>query len=197
MLFLGVTGSLAMGKSTVTAMFAEFGAATHGADAAVHRLYAAAAAAAPIGAAFPGTVRNGVVDRAALGAIVARDPAALARLEAIVHPLVRDAENAFRARAAGSGRRLAVLDIPLLLETGAERRVDVVLVVSCRPEIQAARIAHRGMDRARAAALIARQMSDTEKRTRAHFVVDTSGSLDVTRRQVSDVMRALAGRTAG
>ena len=196
MLILGVTGSLAMGKSTVTAMFAEFGAATHSADAAVHRLYAGAAVPA-IGAAFPGSVKDGAVDRAALGAIVAKDPAALARLEAIVHPLVRDAENAFRAKAAASGRRLAVLDIPLLLETGAERRVDAVVVVSCRPEIQAARIAHRGMDTARAAALIARQMGDADKRARAHFIVDTSGSLEVTRREVRDVMRALAGRLAG
>ena len=196
MLILGVTGSLAMGKSTVTAMFAAAGAATYGADAAVHRLYSGAAAG-PISTAFPGTVKDGVVDRGALGARVAGDAAALAKLEAIVHPLVRASENEFRAAAAQSGRRVAVLDIPLLFETGGERRVDVVVVVSCRPEIQAARIAHRGMDAGRAAALIARQMSDADKRTRAHFIVDTSGSLDVTRREVADIVRALASRIAG
>jgi dephospho-CoA kinase len=201
MLVLAVTGSLAMGKSTVTAMFAEAGAATYSADAAVHRLYSGAAAA-PIAAAFPGTVKDGTVDRGALGARVAGDPAALARLEAIVHPLVRASEDEFRARAAASGRRVAVLDIPLLFETGGERRADAVVVVSCTPEIQAERIAHRareagGMDKARAAALIARQMSDADKRARAHFVVDTSGSLEVTRRAVADILRALAGRIAG
>jgi dephospho-CoA kinase len=193
MLFLGITGSLAMGKSTVTAMFAEAGAATHSADAAVHALYRGTAAAA-IAAAFPGTVAGGAVDRAALGARVAKDPAALARLEAIVHPLVRDAEDEFRARAAASGSRLAVLDIPLLFETGAERRVDAVVVVTTTAAIQRARIAHRGMDAARADALMARQMNDADKRARAHFVIDTSGELDVTRLQVRDVMRALAGR---
>jgi dephospho-CoA kinase len=201
MLVLGVTGSLAMGKSTVTAMFAEAGAATYSADAAVHRLYAGPAAG-PIGAAFPGTVRDGVVDRGALGKRVAGDAPALAKLEAIVHPLVRASENEFRAKAAASGRRIAVLDIPLLFETGGERRVDAVVVVSCSPEIQAARIAHRareggGMDKERAAALIARQMSDAGKRARAHFVVDTSGSLEVTRREVADILRALAGKIGG
>ncbi len=196
MLIVGVTGSLAMGKSTVTAMFAEAGAATYSADAAVHRLYAGAAAA-PIAVAFPGSVKDGVVDRGALGARVAGDPAALARLEAIVHPLVRASENEFRAAAAASGRRVAVLDIPLLFETGGERRVDVSVVVNCRPDIQAARIAHRGMDAGRAAALIARQMGDADKRARAHFIVDTSGNLDVTRREVADIVRALAGRIAG
>ncbi|HVZ13491.1 MAG TPA: dephospho-CoA kinase [Bauldia sp.] len=201
MLVLAVTGSLAMGKSTVTAMFAEAGAATYGADAAVHRLYSGAAAG-PIATAFPGIVKDGIVDRAALGARVADDPAALARLETIVHPLVRNAEDEFRAKAAASGRRLAVLDIPLLFETGAERRVDAVVVVSCSPEIQRGRIAHRareagGMKEERAAALIARQMSDADKRARAHFIVDTSRSLDVTRRGVGDILRALAGRIAG
>jgi dephospho-CoA kinase len=196
MLVLGVTGSLAMGKSTVAAMFAEFGAAVWNADAAVHALYSGAAAA-PIGAAFPGTVRDGQVDRAALGARVANDPAALAKLEAIVHPLVHAGEDAFRARAAAAGRRIVVLDIPLLFETGGERRCDVTVVVSASAEIQEKRIADRGMDSARAAALIARQMSDADKRLRAHFIVDTSGELDATRRQVAGIVWALAGRAAG
>jgi dephospho-CoA kinase len=166
------------------------------ADAAVHALYAGAAVD-PIRAAFPGSVRDGKVDRAALGASVAGDPAALAKLEAIVHPLVRAGEDAFRARAAAAGRRVAVLDIPLLFETGGERRVDVAVVVSARPEIQAQRIAGRGMDAARAAALMARQMSDADKRRRAHFIIDTSDDLESSRRQVRDILRALAGRAAG
>jgi dephospho-CoA kinase len=196
MLVLGVTGSLAMGKSTVAAMFAELGAAVWNADAAVHALYAGAAVE-PIGAAFPGAVRDGKVDRVALGARVAGDPAALAKLEAIVHPLVHAMEDEFRARAAASGRRVIVLDIPLLLETGGERRCDVVIVVSASAAIQQQRIAQRDMDLARAAALIARQMSDADKRLRAHFIVDTSGALEATHIQVRDVMRALAGRAAG
>ncbi|HVY19132.1 MAG TPA: dephospho-CoA kinase [Bauldia sp.] len=196
MLVLGVTGSLAMGKSTVAGMFAEFGAAVWNADAAVHALYAGAAAG-PIGGAFPGVVHDGKVDRAALGARVANDPAALARLEAIVHPLVRAGEDEFRAKMAAAGRRVLALDIPLLLETGGERRVDLVVVATTTPEIQRERIAKRGMDQARAAALMARQMSDAEKRTRAHFIIDTSGEMSATRRQVGDVMRALAGRAAG
>jgi dephospho-CoA kinase len=192
MLVLGVTGSLAMGKSTVAAMFAEFGGAVWNADAAVHALYAGAAVA-PVGAAFPGVVRDGAIDRTALGAKVAGDAAALAKLESIVHPLVRAAEDAFRARAAAAGRRVIVIDVPLLLETGGERRVDVVVVASTSAEVQRARIAKRGMDTARAAALMARQMSDADKRARAHFIVDTSGAMDATRRQVRDVTRAVAG----
>jgi dephospho-CoA kinase len=196
MLVLGVTGSLAMGKSTVAAMFAEFGAAVWNADAAVHALYAGAAVE-PIGAAFPGVVKDGKVDRAALGARVTGDAAALARLEAIVHPMVRADGDAFRAKAAAAGRRVIVLDIPLLLEAGGENRVDMVVVVSATAEIQQQRIAKRGMDPERAAALLARQMSDADKRARAHFIIDTSGEMSATRRQVSDVMRALAGRAAG
>jgi dephospho-CoA kinase len=196
MLVLGVTGSLAMGKSTVASMFAELGAAVWNADAAVHALYAGAAVE-PIGAAFPGAVRDGKVDRVALGARVAGDPAALAKLEAIVHPLVHAMEDEFRAHAAASGCRVIALDIPLILETGGERRCDVVIVVSASAAIQQQRIAQRGMDQARAAALIARQMSDADKRLGAHFIVDTSGALEATRIQVRDVMRALAGRAAG
>lgn len=193
MLVLGVTGSLAMGKSTVAAMFGELGAAVWNADAAVHRLYSGDAAA-PIDASFPGVVRDGAVDRALLGARIAGDAAALAKLEAIVHPLVHAAESEFRARTAAAGRRIIVIDVPLLLETGGERRVDAVVVASTRPEIQRQRIAKRGMDAARAAALIARQMSDVDKRQRAHFIVDTSGEMEATRRQVRDVLRALAGK---
>jgi dephospho-CoA kinase len=196
MLVLGLTGSLAMGKSTVTRMFAEEGAATHDADAAVHALYRGAAVA-PIEAAFPGTTRDGAVDRAALAARVTGNPAALAALERIVHPLVRESEERFRATATAAGRRTLVLDIPLLLETGSEARVDAVVVVSARADIQRARILARpGMSEEKAAALLARQMPDQEKRARAHFIIDTSGSLATTQQEVRDLLRALAGRAA-
>src|SRR5664279_4628704 len=149
-----------MGKSTAAAMFAAEGAAVFDADQAVHALYAGAAVA-PIEAAFPGTTRAGAVDRRALGQRIVGDAAALAKLETIVHPLVHAAENAFRARAASEGRRIAVLDIPLLLETGGEGRVDAVVVVTTSAAIQRERLERReGMTAERAAALLARQMPD-------------------------------------
>ena len=197
MLVIGLTGSIASGKSTAAATFAEMGAAVFDADRAVHKLYAGQAAAL-IEAAFPGTVKDGVVDREALATRVVGDKAALAKLEAIVHPLVNEAEGAFRARAAAEGRRIAILDIPLLLETGGDRRVDAVVVVTAAPDILKARALKRpGMDEARYAALLARQMSDAEKRARAHFIVDTSGDFDATRKQIADVIRALAGMAGG
>ena len=196
MLVIGLTGSLAMGKSTVSSMFAEEGAATYNADAAVHALYRGEAVTA-IDAAFPGVTRQGVVDRAALAASVTGNPPALAALEHIVHPLVRRSEESFRAAAAQAGRRVLVLDIPLLLETGGETRVDVVVVVTAAEKIQRERILARpGMNVEKIAALLARQLPDGEKRKRAHFLVETSGTLDNTRRQVQDVLRALAGRAA-
>ena len=196
MLVLGLTGSLAMGKTTVTAMFAGEGAATYSADAAVHALYRGAAVA-PIEAAFPGTTVGGAVDRARLAQRVTGNPAALATLERIVHPLVRASEEQFRAKAAAEGRRIVVLDIPLLFETGGEARVDAVVVVSAPEKIQRERImARAGMSVDKAAALLARQMPDADKRARAHFIVDTSGELDATRAQVRDVLRALSGKIA-
>lgn len=197
MLILGLTGSIASGKSTAAAMFAELGVAVWNADAAVHALYAGAAAP-PLEAAFPGVTKDGVVDREKLAARVVGDKAALAKLEGIVHPLVRGMENAFRTRAAGEGRRIAVLDIPLLFETGGESRVDAVVVVTAPAEVLTARALKRpGMDAVRYATLAARQMSDAEKRARAHFVIDTSGTFDATRKQVRDVLRAVAGMAAG
>jgi dephospho-CoA kinase len=196
MLVIGLTGSLAMGKSTVSSMFAEEGAATYNADAAVHALYRGEAVAA-IEAAFPGVTQQGVVDRAALAASVTGNPPALAALEHIVHPLVRRSEDSFRAAAAKAGRRVLVLDVPLLLETGGETRVDVVVVVTAAEKIQRERILARpGISVEKIAALLARQLPDGEKRKRAHFLVETSGTLDNTRRQVQDVLRALAGRAA-
>ena len=197
MLVIGLTGTLAGGKSTAAAMFADEGAAIFNADAAVHALYEGAAVR-PIEAAFPGTTVKGSVDREKLRTRVVGDPAALARLEGIVHPLVHDAENGFRARAAAAGRRILVLDIPLLLETGGEGRVDVVVVVTAPEEVRRARVLHRaGMSETRFAALSARQLSDADKRRRAHFIIDTSGAFDATRKQVRDVLRALAGMAAG
>jgi dephospho-CoA kinase len=194
MLVIGLTGSAAMGKSTVAAMFARRGVAVFDADRAVHRLYAGAGGAA-IAAAFPEAAVAGVVDRGRLGAIVLNDPAALARLEAIVHPLVAAEEAAFREREAAKGRRIVLLDIPLLFETGGERRVDVTVVASAPVAMQRERLLRRpGMDAGRIAALDARQMSDAEKRRRAHFVIATDGPLPETEREVADVIRALAGR---
>lgn len=197
MLVLGLTGSMASGKTTVAGMFAELGVATWNADDAVHRLYAGKAAPL-VEAAFPGTVKDGAVDRPALSRHVANDRDALARLEAIVHPLVREDEMAFRARAATNGRRIVLLDIPLLLEGGSDRRVDAVIVVSTDETIRKARAMSRpGMTEERYSGLLARQMPDAEKRRRAHFIVDTSGDLESTRRQVRGLMRALAGVAAG
>jgi len=196
MLVLGLTGSLATGKSTVAAMFAEAGAAVFDADRAVHDLYRGAAVPL-VEAAFPGVTANGAVDHAALAAQVAGDKRALARLEAIVHPLVREVEDRFRATAAAAGRRVVVLDVPLLLETGGEARVDAVVVVTTTPAVQRARLAERGGSSPnRLATLAERQMPDADKRARAHFVIDNSGTLDATRKQVMDVMRAVSAMAA-
>jgi dephospho-CoA kinase len=197
MLVLGLTGSAAMGKSTVAAMFAEAGVAVFDADKAVHALYRGEAAPL-IEAAFPGTVIDGVVDRARLSARIVADKAALAKLEAIVHPLVRAREAAFRASAVASGRRMLLLDIPLLFETGGEGRVDGVIVVSAPAAVQRQRLLARpGMNEGALAALLARQMPDAEKRKRAHFIIDTGGPLAETRAAVADVLRATAGLAGG
>jgi dephospho-CoA kinase len=197
MLVLGLTGSLGMGKSTCAGMFAEMGVATFDADATVHRLYRGPAAPL-VEAAFPGTVIDGAVDRTRLGSMVFGKPAAIARLEGIVHPLVREAETEFRKSAADAGRRIVLLDIPLLFEVGGEDRVDVIVLVSTSPEVQRERAFKRpGMTEERFAAILAKQMPDEEKRRRAHFIVDTSGPLAETHRQVADVMRAVAGIAGG
>jgi dephospho-CoA kinase len=192
MMVLGLTGSAAMGKSTVAGMFRAAGVPVFDADHAVHELYAGEAAPL-IAVAFPGTVIDGVVDRAALRTRVLGDDAAMERLEGIVHPLVRAREAAFRAQAGKDGVRLIVLDIPLLVETGGEARVDAVAVVSAPAEVQLTRLRERGLDEAAIEALLARQVPDAEKRRRAHFVIDTGGTMEATRRAVGDVLRALAG----
>jgi dephospho-CoA kinase len=192
MIVLGLTGSLGMGKSTAARFFAEAGVPVHDADAVVHALYAGEAAPA-IEAAFPGTTANGEVDRARLGARVLDNPDAFARLEAIVHPLVRAAETRFLAENAARHAPIVVLDIPLLFETGAQERVDAVVVVSAPPDVQRARVLDRpGMTAAKLDAILARQIPDAEKRARADFVVDTSQSLDFARAQVQAILRTAA-----
>ena len=191
---LGLTGSIGMGKSTTSAMFRAAGVPVHDADQAVHDLYAGAAAP-QIEAAFPGTTANGGVDRARLSTAVLGRPEALARLEAIVHPLVRAEEQAFLARARKSGATVAVLDVPLLLETGGEGRCDAVVVVTAPVEVQRKRVLGRpGMSEEKLAAILARQMPDAEKRRRAHFLVDTSRGLVAAERQVRSILNAVAGR---
>lgn len=191
---LGLTGSIGMGKSATAAMFRARGIPVHDADRAVHALYRGAAAA-PIEAAFPGTVMDGVVDRPALGARVLGRPEELARLERIVHPLVRAEEEAFLSAALRARAALAVLDVPLLLEVGAERRCDAVAVVTAPAPVQKARVLARpGMSAERLDAILALQIPDAAKRTRAHFLVDTGAGFPHAERQVSDILRALAGR---
>lgn len=175
MIILGLTGSIGMGKSTAAAMLRRLGVPVHDADATVHALFAPGGkAVAKVGAAFPGVVKDGAVDRAALGARVFGDDSALKRLEAIVHPLVRAAERDFLARQRRRRAALVVLDIPLLFETGGETRCDLVAVVSAPAFLQAARVLARpGMTRQRLDSVLAKQMPDWQKRKRADVVIPT------------------------
>jgi len=192
MFVIGLTGSIAMGKSTAARFFAEAGVPVHDADAAVHKLYEGEAAAA-IEAAFPGTTAGGKVDRAKLAARVLNDKAALKLLESIVHPLVRRMEMQFLAEAERAGAGVVVLDIPLLFETGGEALVDAVVTVSAPAETQRARLLQRpGMTAEKAEALIANQLPDAEKRRRADFVVDTSRGFDAARAEIADILRKVA-----
>lgn len=194
MIVLGLTGSIGMGKSTTAELFEAAGVPVHSADAAVHRLYAGRAAP-PIEALFPGTVKDGIVDRNALAEKVLGDGAALKRLEALVHPLVREEEGAFLAAAKASGAAITVLDIPLLFETGAEARVDRIAVVSAPAEIQRRRVMERqGMTPEKFAAILEKQVPDAEKRRRADFVIDTSRGIEAAREQVAAIIAALGGR---
>jgi len=192
MIVLGLTGSIGMGKSTTARMFAEQGVPVYDADAAVHALYEGEAVA-PIERAFPGTTRDGKVDRALLAQSVLGNAEAMKRLEAIVHPLVAKARERFleNARAAGAG--VVVLDIPLLFETGGEKLVDAVVVVTAAPEIQRQRVMERpGMTAEKFEALLARQMSDAEKRSRADYIVDSGRGIEPAREQVREILRKIA-----
>ena len=197
MIVAGLTGSIAMGKSTVSAMFAELGVPTFDSDHAVRDFYAGAGAKT-IDAAFPGVAVAGEVDRERLGARVLGDAEALKRLEGLVHPAVAEARAQFVKRAAAAGRRLVIVDVPLLFETGGEANVDLVLVVSAPEAVQRARALKRsGMTEPKLAAILSRQISDAEKRRRAHFVIDTRGRLELTRAVVAQFTRSIAAVAGG
>ena len=186
MIRIGLTGSIGMGKSTVLAMFADLGAATWDADAAVHRLYGVdGAAVTPIAEAFPEAVVNGAVDRGALAKIVLADTAALAKLEAMVHPLVEQDRENFMLAAQEAGAQVAMLDIPLLFENGTEKFFDATVVVSAPLEAQRERVLARpGMSEEKFQAILQLQMPDEEKRQRADYIIDTGVSLEETKGQV-------------
>ena len=189
MKILGLTGSIGMGKSTTAKLFAEAGVPVYDADATVHRLYEGEAAPA-IEAAFPGTTADGKVDRQKLSARVVHDPAAIRQLEQIVHPMLGASRQKFFMDAEESGAPVAVVDVPLLFETGGEKRVDAVVVVTTSPENQRERILARGtMSHEAFDAILARQLPDAEKRQRADFVVDTSHGLDPVRAQIRDILQ--------
>lgn len=195
MIVLGLTGSIGMGKSTTARMFADAGVPVHDSDEAVHRLYAGAAAPL-VEREFPGTLANGVVDRAALGRKVIGDKQALKRLEKIIHPLVRADADAFLARHRAAGAPLAVLDIPLLFETGGRDRVDKVVVVSAPAGIQRQRVLARpGMSEEKFAAILASQVPDEEKRRQADFVIDTGKGLDAARQAVLAIIAELTAKS--
>lgn len=188
MRILGLTGSIGMGKSTTAKLFAEAGTPVYDADAAVHKIYQGEAAPA-VEAAFPGTTADGKVDRAKLSARVVHDPAAIKQLEQIVHPMLGASRQKFLDEAEQADAPVVVMDIPLLFETGGEKRVDAVVVVTTSPEVQRERILARGtMSNEALDAILARQMPDAEKRKRADFIVDTSHGLDPVRVRVRDIL---------
>lgn len=189
---LCLTGSLGMGKTTAAKFFAEAGVAVHDSDAVVHALYEGEAVPA-IEQAFPGSTAGGKVDRIRLAAMVLNDAAALARLEAIVHPLVSASTDKFLAGAQAAGAKIVVLDVPLLFEAELDCRCDAIVVVSAPAEIQRRRALDRpGMTEDKFAAILNKQMPDAEKRRRADFVLDSSGTFDYARSQVRDILRAVA-----
>ncbi len=197
MIVVGLTGSIAMGKSTLAKMFRDLGVPVFDADAAVRELYRGETAQR-IETEFPGVLADGAVDREKLSRYVVNDAVAMRRLEAIVHPAVGETRVAFLEDARRAGRRVAILDVPLLFETGGDRKVDVVVVVSAKPEVQRRRALERaGADAQKFEALLARQTPDVEKRQKAHFVIDTSGSLTDSYRQAQTFLRALGGIEKG
>jgi dephospho-CoA kinase len=192
MLILGLTGSIGMGKSTTAKLFAEAGVPVYDADATVHKIYEGEAAPA-IEAAFPGTTVDGKVDRNRLSAKVVHDPAAMKQLEQIVHPMLGASRQKFLDDAERSGAPVVVVDVPLLFETGGEKRVDAVVVVTTSPDVQRQRILARdNMTGEKLDAILARQLPDAEKRKRADFVVDTSHGLDPVRAQIRDILLEVA-----
>ncbi|OAP49239.1 dephospho-CoA kinase [Sinorhizobium americanum] len=191
MIIVGLTGSIGMGKTTAAQMFRELGVPVNDADEVVHDLYRGEAVAL-VEAAFPGVAKDGIIDRAELSRQLLAEPERLGELERIVHPLVRAREEAFVARHRAAGPAFVLLDIPLLFETRAEKRVDRVVVVSCDAETQRERVMKRpGMTAEKFAMILARQVPDSEKRARADYVIDTSDSFDVTREQVRAIVDRL------
>lgn len=196
MLKIGLTGSIGMGKSTTAKLFVDAGVAVNDSDAVVHDLYAGEAAPL-VEAAFPGTTRDGMVDRQILGRQLAQDPAGFKRLEEIVHPLVRKRESKFLAQQREAGTDMVVLDIPLLFETGAEQRVDVIVVVSTDPQIQRERVLARpNMTEEKFNMILSRQTPDAEKRRRADYIVDTGHGVEAARDQVAEIIADLKKRIA-
>jgi dephospho-CoA kinase len=192
MLVLGLTGSIGMGKSTTARLFSEAGVPVYDADATVHKIYEGEAVSA-IEAAFPGTTVNGKVDREKLSAKVVHDAAAMKRLEQIVHPMLHAYRQEFLDQAERSGAEVAVVDVPLLFETGGEKHVDAVVVVSTTPDVQRERILARGnMTAEKLDAILARQLPDAEKRRRADFVVETTHGLDHVRTQIRKILTEAA-----
>ncbi len=193
MITIGLTGSIGMGKSTTAAMFAAEGAPVYDADAEVHKLQGVGGAAVEaIAAAFPGSVKDGAVDRQALGAAVFGKPDELQKLNGIIYPLLGEGRTQFFADAEAKGVEMVVLDIPMLFETGGEVRMDAVVVVSAPEQVQRERVLARpGYDTARLDAILARQMHDREKRARAHFVVDTGEGMEAARQQVREIIAVL------
>jgi len=195
MIVIGLTGSIGMGKTTTAKLFAGEGVPVLDSDEVVHGLYRTEAAPL-IEAAFPGTTVAGVVDRQKLGDVLRENPANFGRLEEIVHPLVRKRQEAFLAAARKDDRQFALLDIPLLFETGAESRVDKVVVVSCAPEIQRERVLSRpGMTEEKFEMILARQTPDAEKRRRADFIVDSGSGVEAARDQVREILQKLAAES--
>lgn len=194
MIVIGLTGSIGMGKSTTAKMFAEEGVPVNDADAVVHDLYRTDAVA-PVGEAFPGTVKDGVIDRQELSRQLSGSPEKFPVLEAIVHPLVRRREVDFLARHREAGSDLVLLDIPLLFEVKGEDRVDVIVVVTCDPQIQRDRVLARpGMTEEKLAMILSRQMPDAEKRKRADFLIDTGLGLEAAKEQVREIIASLRAR---
>ena len=191
MIRIGLTGSIGMGKSTTAKLFADAGVPVHDADAAVHDLYRGEAVPL-VEAAFPGTTRDGIVDRVALGKQLSSEPTGFKRLEAIVHPLVRARERAFLEQQKAGGADLVVLDIPLLFESGGAQRVDKIVVVSSDPQIQRFRVLARAdMTEEKFNLILSRQMPDAEKRARADYVVNTGDGIETARKQVDEIIADL------
>lgn len=191
MIKVGLTGSIGMGKSTTAEMFRQAGIPVHDADATVHALYSGEAIE-PVEEAFPGTTRNGTVDRRELADRVLGNPQAMQRLEAIVHPLVRQKELEFIANAELAGEKFVILDIPLLFETGGDQRVDMIIVVTAPAEVQRERVLSRPeMSEEKFISILAKQTPDSEKRERADFLIDTSLGMESARTEVEKIIRIL------